>query len=554
MAEADVLIVGAGPTGLALACELAVRGVAIRVIDAAAGPADESRALGTSPRTLELLEVLGVADRLVSAGHAMRAMNSYSGGRRLARLETRLIDSAYDFVLVLPQSDTERVLIERLGELGVDIERETALVDLSADDDGVDVTLERPTGHTGCARHDWVVGCDGARSTVREKLGVPFEGERYEEAFNLLDVEVDWELAPGEAHVFLSGAGLFFAIPLPGKNRYRLIADEPTGSAAHERPDPSTDDFMRWIRERAGDRVASGVTLGAAEWNSRFRFSRRIVPHLRYGRVLFAGDSAHVHSPAGAQGMNSGIQDASNLGWRLASVVSGFSAGDVLDGYEKERLPVAETILARTHTLTRAVTVRNPVLHALRATVGTRVLGREAVQKRALGALANLSTSYAERGLMARLTGGGGLRSGDRAPDVALHGDDRLYRRLDHPWFTLLTFANRVSARETETARNALGELFGDRLRLIVVEASPDAGTSLAIMDPEGAVGERYGRNTAACLIRPDRYIAHISDRLDAVRLTAEMTHALRAHGLEVDHTATPQYAKAISGRPRVRT
>lgn len=545
---AEVLVVGAGPTGLALACDLAWRGVGVRVVDARAEPSRYSRAIGVFPRTLELLENAGVADELVRKGVRVRGINIHSGVRRLATIATGRIASHYDYVLVVEQSVTEGVLIERLASLGVRVERPVKLVELRQardDPDGVRVVLERPGAGREAASVPWVVGCDGSRSFVREALVIPFEGERYGEAFDLADVEVRWKLPGARDHlnVFLSKRGVVFVAPLPGGG-YRLISDEPPGSADEERPSPTLDDFRTWWRERVGYPPAREAELSDPSWLSRFTIQRRMVPEARRGRVLLAGDATHVHSPAGAQGMNGGIQDAVNLGWKLALVAQGRAPEGLLDTYGEERLPVARGVLKATHLGTTVMTTRNPLVAALRNGAIGALMRSGTVQKRAVNTAAELRVGY-RRSPMS--SGGGRDRlgvavralaspsgapiAGDRAPDVALGGsdEDRLYDHLGHPGHTLLAFAGEhptaEALRRAAGAVDGLEERYGALVRGCVVATGRGVTPVLGhegrvLLDPAGAAHARYAmREGGLCLIRPDRYVASRAEAFDPERL-----------------------------------
>jgi 2-polyprenyl-6-methoxyphenol hydroxylase-like FAD-dependent oxidoreductase len=544
---AEVLIVGAGPTGLTLACELAWRGVGVRVIDRKREPSRYSKAIGVFPRTLELLENHGVADEMVREGVRVRGIKLHSGSRRLVRIDTGRIGSRYGYVLTIEQSVTERILLKRLADLGGEVERGVELVGLRQESDAVRVALERASDQADAGRETasvpWVVGCDGARSFVREAAGVSFEGERYQEAFDLADVELRWDLPGAHDHinVFLSTSGVLFAAPLPG-GKQRLIADEPPGSADDESTDPTLGEFRRWWRERVRYQPAREAELANPGWLSRFTIQRRVVPKAREGRVLLAGDAMHVHSPAGAQGMNGGIQDAINLGWKLALVMRGHASEALLDTYDEERLPVARKVLKATHLGTTVLTTRNPVLGALRDGVASVVMRSGAVQGRAVNAAAELRVNYrgssivsgesrnSLAGMLRAVVGSSDAPSaGDRAPDVALAGRDAgcLYDVLRHPGHTLLAFAGEKPSVETlrrlaEIVDGIADGSYGDLVRGHAVVAGTDPtpeqiGAGVLIRDPVGAAHARYGmREAGLCLIRPDRYVALRTRTLDA--------------------------------------
>ena len=551
----EALIAGAGPTGLTLACELAWRGVPVRIIDARPEPSRHSKAIGVFPRTLELLENHGVAERMVERGVRVRGVNVHAEGRRLARIDTGRIASHYNFVLTLEQSETERFLIERLGALGVRVERPVELVSLHQDCGAVHAVLETGPEREGARQPDaereavsvpWLVGCDGSRSFVRESLGVSFEGERYQEAFNLADVELHGEVPDARDHInlFLSRDGVMFAAPLPG-GRHRLIADEPPGSASEERPDPTLDDFSGWWRRRVEYFPAKRAELAAPGWLSRFTIQRRMAPSVREGRVLLAGDAMHVHSPAGAQGMNGGIQDAVNLGWKLALVATGAASQALLDSYGAERLPVAREVLKATHVGTTVLTSRNPVVGLVRNRAMSLVLRSDLVQRRAVNSAAELRVNYRRSPIV---EGEGRRRpmapvAGDRAPDTPLARSEtlRLYDALRQPGHTLLVFAGKQPVEDDDLRRAAevLGEVedrYGELVSGYLVVVGPEASRSVeartVLLDPDGAAHMRYGmQKTGLCLLRPDRYVALRTESLDSQRLHDHLERSLPREG-----------------------
>jgi 2-polyprenyl-6-methoxyphenol hydroxylase-like FAD-dependent oxidoreductase len=506
MPASPILIIGAGPTGLALGCELAWRGVALRIVDRAEGPVDESRALGVHSRTLELLEPHATSEML-GRGRVLRAINVYEGERRIARMDTAEIDSAYAQVLSLPQSETERILVDRLRQFGVEVEWRTEAVALEQDADRVRVTLRRGEDDE-TLEVPWVAGCDGARSFVRDALGLAFEGEAYPTAFNIADLAVDLPLDGDEPHVFLSTEGVLFFIPLPEPGHFRVVASEARGSATEEHPDPTLADLDRWLRQRAGPEVARRITLHEPTWASRFRIHRRIVPAMRSGRVLLAGDAAHVHSPAGAQGMNAGIYDAVNLGWKLALVATSRADAALLDSYHAERHPEARAILRGTHWLTRLATLEHPVAHAVRVLVTRTVFNRRFVARRIVREISGTEVHYRGSPIVAGdsesfegLQPRDAPQPGDRAPDVST-APGWLYDDLGHPGHTLLLF----SAGDLDHA-HAVGETVHMR----------SGGEVRPLVATSGAVRDRYcGDIFPLYLIRPDRHVGFRGQRLAA--------------------------------------
>ncbi|MCT9929602.1 FAD-dependent oxidoreductase [Planotetraspora sp. A-T 1434] len=358
---ADVLIVGAGPVGLTLAASLVAEGVDVVLLDKQAEGANTSRAAVVHARTLEVLRDLGVTDELVRHGVVVPRFTVRDRDRTLMSIDFTELPTDYPFTLMVPQNVTEKVLLDRLHALGGQVHRPHEVTAVAQDAGGVTVTTA--TGETVSAAY--VVGTDGMHSTVREQTGIGFTGDTYAESFVLADVHLDWDLPGDEVVLFFAPAGLAVVAPLPG-GRHRVVA------TTDEAPDhPGRDDVQAILDARGpGERPAQ---VRDVVWSSRFRVHHRLADHYRAGRLLLAGDSAHVHSPAGGQGMNTGIQDAVALAARLTAVVRDGAPETELDRYEAERRPVAAEVVALTHRMTRLATlgrgplqkVRNAVLRTL---------------------------------------------------------------------------------------------------------------------------------------------------------------------------------------------
>jgi 2-polyprenyl-6-methoxyphenol hydroxylase-like FAD-dependent oxidoreductase len=357
-ADCQVLVVGAGPTGLVLAAELLARGISTRVIDKGDGVALQSRAIGIHARTLEVLDLMGLADRFVSRGQIARHMRFYSRGRCLASLEFALCGSRFGFLLDLPQDQTERMLRDRVAELGGIVEDRTELRVLDPGAGAVTATVRGPRGEFRTIDADYVVGCDGAHSRVRRELGLTFRGQPYPQEWLLADVRMDWNLREDAVHAFFRPDGLpviFF--PMRG-HRWRLTLPF-AGRRSEQAP------TLAEIQRLTGQRVPRPVTVSEPTWLANFRCHRRSASAYRRGRVLLAGDAVHIHTPAGGQGLNTGMLDAHNLAWKLALVASGRAPDALLDTYGTERRPVADEVLWLTHALVRYGTMTHPVKRPL---------------------------------------------------------------------------------------------------------------------------------------------------------------------------------------------
>ena len=355
----DVVIVGAGPTGLTLAATLASKGTRFVLLDRLSEGANTSRAAVVHARTLEVLEALDVTDRLRAEGLVVPRFTVRDGDRALLTVPFGGLPTRYPFTLMIPQNRTEAILLERLRELGGDVHRPYALVDVRQDDASVDVSVSADgKGPPQTIRARYVVGADGMHSAVRASSGIGFAGGSYEQAFVLADVRMRGSFGREEVMLFFSPEGLMVVAPLPGGS-HRIVA------TVDEAPEhPSLADVQRLLDVRGPRSEASRVEEVA--WSSRFRVQHRVADAFRAGRVLLAGDAAHVHSPAGGQGMNTGIQDAVALGRVLSAVVGGSAAEGTLDGYERTRRPVAQRVVAFADRMTRIATVKARVMQSLR--------------------------------------------------------------------------------------------------------------------------------------------------------------------------------------------
>jgi 2-polyprenyl-6-methoxyphenol hydroxylase-like FAD-dependent oxidoreductase len=354
----DVVIVGAGPTGLTLAATLATSGVGFVLLDRLSEGANTSRAAVVHARTLEVLEPLGVTERMRAEGVIVPRFTVRDRDRALLTVRFDRLPTRYPYTLMIPQSRTEAILADRLRELGGQVRRPYTLVDVRQDRAGADVTVSGDGGSPQTVRARHVVGADGMHSTVRERAGIGFAGGSYGQSFVLADVRMTWALGRDEVMLFFSPEGLVVVAPLPG-GYHRIVA------TVDEAPEyPSLAEVQRLLDSRGPASEAARVE--ELLWSSRFRVHHRVADAFRAGRVLLAGDAAHVHSPAGGQGMNTGIQDAVALGQALAAVVAGGAAESTLDAYERTRRPVARRVVALADRLTRVATVKGRRTQSLR--------------------------------------------------------------------------------------------------------------------------------------------------------------------------------------------
>jgi 2-polyprenyl-6-methoxyphenol hydroxylase-like FAD-dependent oxidoreductase len=449
-AQCDVLIVGAGPTGLMLANQLARRGVNVVIIDRHAGPSLQTRALGVQARTLEIYAQLGIAARALDLGKRASGANLWAHGRRTARIPLGDIGrdlSPFPFLLILGQDDNERLLSEALRSHGVEVHWNTELVGLEHTADAVLVQLKRHDGSIRRLTASWVAGCDGAHSAVRELNGIGFPGAPYEHVFFVADTTATGPMVADELNVYLLRDGFHLFFPMRGSNHWRVVGILPPELRA--RDDLVFDAVAPSVRAHVG----AGLAFGDCRWFSTYRIHHRRAERFRDRRCFLLGDAAHIHSPVGAQGMNTGLQDAYNLAWKLALVTSGRAGASLLDSYEAERLPVAKRLLNTTDRAFALVVSDTWASRLLR----TRVLARiaafamrfERTRQLAFRTISQIGIQYRASPLSQTLPGlaESAPRAGDRFPWMKLAWSaegaaEDLYARLDELRFNLIAIGN----------------------------------------------------------------------------------------------------------------
>ena len=502
MSGADILVVGAGPVGLTVAAELARHGGRCRLIDRLAEPSSYCRAIGVTPRTLEIWDDMGVAREAIDAGLWLAGLRLMIADAPARDVDSAIPDVPYG-TLGLPQPATEAMLTRQLERLGGRIERGVTLEALQQQEGSVTATLATTDGARETATFRYVVGCDGAHSAVRRLLGIPFEGEALPMGFMLGDVRLVWpagqELPRGLALRLLrpkvdDAPDMLIAVPLPERHRYRVSMLAPPELAGpgdghgiqSERPVPGIDTLQAVVDALLPD----PPRLEDLRWASVFKISMRLAAAYRQGRVLIAGDAAHIHPPTGGQGMNTGIQDAYNLAWTLALVVTGAAPASLLDSYEAERRPVGEDVIART----------------LAASLN---LGREKTKPDPL-VDTQLPIHYRGTPWVTDDGGDGPLRAGDRAPDVLgltrpqVAAPFRLHDVLRGPEHVLLVPAG-LDPSPIEALAASLPPAARRGLRLVAIGPGAEPIGVPLIDDPEGAFAAAYGR--AVHLIRPDKHV-----------------------------------------------
>jgi 2-polyprenyl-6-methoxyphenol hydroxylase-like FAD-dependent oxidoreductase len=513
-----VLIVGAGPTGLTLAAQLQALGASVRIVDRQLDRVHESRALAVQARTLEVLRPLGIAEQLVDRGNDAVQLRLHFGERvvPIRLFDVGLEDTAYPFLLFVSQAETEAVLNEHLAERGVEVERSVELVTFSAGEQHVTCTLRHCDGSTERVRARYLVGCDGAHSSVRQGAGIPFEGGRYPQTFALGDLEADGDLEHGAAHAFVGAPGMLFFFPLGRPAPWRMLGMRPTVAGADEREQDVAEPSLADLQAIADAFIGGRLRLRDPVWLTYFRLHHRHAARYRTGRVFLAGDAAHVHSPAGAQGMNTGIQDAWNLGWKLALVDRGVADPALLDTYEAERRPVGRFVLRFTDRATAIATSPSPLLRLIRTQVAPRLapLALRSKRGRALAyrTLAQLAIRYRRSPAVEEGTPTlrRGPKAGDRLPDARIACDGQhswLQEALATPTYHLLLCGSPLDWDGNQVA--ALQDRYAGLVAVhhLAREAAPGV-----LHDVHRQAFARLGvERTAHYLVRPDGHIGYRS-------------------------------------------
>ncbi len=517
--KGEILIVGAGPTGLTLANELNRYQVPCRIIDKLTEPTNQSRAAGIHARTLEVLNNMGLKKRVVAEGLKVTGICMHANDQEIINLDYTIVDSPINFVIMLPQCDTEKLLREHLAKYKQTVNYNTELVNFEQDASVVHCTLK----HNGTMEKlsvPYLIGCDGAHSQVRHTLKLDFAGSALKEDWIMADVFADWQGDVNKIHIYMSPEGVFMLFPMPNK-RFRIGADHRL-QANHE-TEPTKDEF----NDLVGHYLKRPFTIHDFNWITKFRINHRKVNTYQNGRVFVAGDAAHIHSPAGGQGMNTGIQDAYNLAWKLAMVYHGKTKENILDSYTKERSPIAEGVLQETTTLTKLITIKQPMVQKLRNAMMSLVTKFDIVQQQMVNRMAEVSLNYRKSDLNAQdwpahfSLNKAKLQVGDRAPDIVLKTMENqpihLFDLLVAPRFATLIFTNGDpgALEQAKTITEKLNTIYKDNFTSIIISTTTPKTIITSdhitqVLDETQAGHDRYAANEPCLyLIRPDGYIGY---------------------------------------------
>ena len=483
----DALIIGAGPTGLTLAIELAKRGLSVRIIDQLERPMTQSRALGLQSRTLEIFEKMGLIHHFLKTGHKIEKLHLYLNKKTFLKLDLNFLEAPYPFVLSIPQAQTEEILTNALKNLGIEIERGATLLELTHEE----ALVKHLDGSQEKIKAAWFFGCDGAHSTVRQCLNFPFEGKELPETFSLADVEIETSLPSNEASIFLRKEGIIGFLPLPRSRWYRIIMS----------PQAETEDSLTLssFQKIASKHVPIEMRLLQSEWITSFKIHRRLVPQMRKKNIFLLGDAAHIHSPVGGQGLNTSVQDAYNLSWKIALVHQNLGKEILLTSFQAERHPIAKSVLqyttAATHILTSSSLLRGYLLRWLSPLIRCFFCCHFAQRKIALQ-VSEIGLSYKKSPIIDISDRKQSLKAGMRAPDALLPSGARLFTQMQHPLHTLLCFGQIPEILSLVQTR------YSPTIRIITVDLSPPS-----------PIHSIYHVTAPCCyLIRPDGYISFHSD------------------------------------------
>jgi 2-polyprenyl-6-methoxyphenol hydroxylase-like FAD-dependent oxidoreductase len=503
-----VLIAGAGPTGMMAAIELSRFNIPFRLIEKKAEPETTSRAIGVQARTLELLEQRGLGSSLVQLGKHGLAFSLYGEGKRIWRLDFERISSKYNYLLFVSQAETENVLREALAKAGVTIERNVTFLALGQADRDTKLTavLQHRDGSLEQFECSYLIDAEGAHSTGRGTVGLHFEGKSHVEEYALGDLHIDGDdLVETDFHIFSSEHGFMSMFPMGGR-RFRVMADNPI-SQQSEGTGPSLEEFQQIYDQRSH----IPARLRDMSWSSWFRINSRMVNRLQVGRVFLGGDSAHIHSPAGAQGMNTGMQDMMNLCWKLAMVMKGQAKPELLETYSKERIPVIQNVLKKTEATNDAIASKSKLFRSVFNHVAPWLVGMENVQDNASEHMSQLALNYRESPLSVSGGNSGELRAGDRLPDLPvtlLHSEGSsetqprpatIFNLLSPSFFTLLYCNVSDPAKTHSEVQSAIGP-WHHMMR----------GQLIAAIPGDDRFKKYLGSSPLIILVRPDGYAAFI--------------------------------------------
>ena len=527
--DTDVLVAGAGPVGLTLASELWRYGVRCRIVSKNSGVRETSKALILHVRTQEVFEAMGLVDQAKAEAQPLHQVELSAYDKHIGRWVLSGVDSPHPSPIIIGQNRTEHLLEEHLKLLGGCVEWQVEAKGFQQDPNGVTVQLQHADGQPETFHTRYIVGCEGSRSLVRETLGLPFEGGRYEnEQFIQADAKIRWTLPRGNSYLFLTEAGYMMVIEMPDE-LVRVFISLPD-------PDPNNkaDPTLEEVQAALNRLAALDAELYDPIWLARYRTSHRRAPQFRVDRAFIAGDAAHVHVPIGGQGMNTGIQDAFNLGWKLASVLKGVAQPKILDSYNDERHPVAVALLDGTDLAYRNVLHPSELLQKAVRLFGPFIVRQNLVQTRFRNTLEEIEIGYRQSLLVEDHGGSHGPQAGDRAPDATVvrqadRATVRLFQVLRGTQWNLLLFAGKKPSADTYTKLMTLANQSTQypQVKVHYITTVPAEGQSV-LLDRLEYLHDKYGvEQPCLYLIRPDWFVGFRGSLSHAEQLQAYLQRLL---------------------------
>jgi 2-polyprenyl-6-methoxyphenol hydroxylase-like FAD-dependent oxidoreductase len=507
--KVDVLVVGAGPVGLFCANELMRHGLTCRIIDKKSTISDKSKALGIHIRTLDVLEDCGLIDEILKQGHRVDEIFLKSKGKTLINANFSGITANRHYLIDLPQNQTESILYQNLQDKGLQVEWETELTQLSQAPNQITATLQKPNNKSESFSAKWLIACDGAHSTVRHQVNADFKGSAYKQEWWLADLLVDWQVPESRMAMYINERGPMACFPM-GNKRYRIVMTAPEGSTT----DPSLEEIALEFKRRSTD----PAVLSHPIWISQFSIHHRQIQQYQYDRVFFAGDAAHIHSPMGGQGLNTGMQDVYNLVWKLALTEKGQAKPELLKTYHEERFPVGHQVLKKTDLMTRMILIKNPLLVFLRNHFIRFMTSFTPIKNFMIKDLAELSISYAKSSIVHHSGHIKSLKAGDYLPPFELWdpvtqqqiNSTLLTQGIQHHLF-IFNGLNTDASLPLISLANSLAEKYPDSLKVHLVMPEKSAlpsGTFNVLIDKQQHVHQHFKlTESALILIRPDKYI-----------------------------------------------
>lgn len=520
----DVLIVGAGPVGLFCANELTRHGLTYRIIDKKNTLSVHSKALGLHIRTLDVLEDCGLLEEVLKQGLPIEGVVFKSKGADLVSASFAAIEANRHYLIDLPQNQTEAILYQHLEQQGINVEWETELTHLIQTPEEITATIKKPNNKFELLNATWLIACDGAHSTVRKQVDAEFKGSEYKQAWWLADLLIDWSIPETHMTIYISDRGPLACFPM-GNKRYRLVLTAPQESTN----EPTLDDVIHEFRLRSSD----PATLSNPVWISQFNIHHRQIQEYRYDRIFFAGDAAHIHSPMGGQGLNTGIQDIYNLAWKLALVNKGKAKPELLDSYHEERFPVGREVIKTTDKMTRLMLITNPVLMKLRNVFIHVMSSINPIMKYMAKNIAELAISYAKSPIVHQYGSARRLSAGDYLPAFQLiHNETQqtmsstaITQGVLHHVFLFEGLKKRKITQLMQTAIN-LAHKYPNSLKVhwVSTKKSVQSNDSVTFwIDEQQRVHQHFGlKKPSLILVRPDKYIGFFQKPININKLLEE--------------------------------